>query len=418
MTAIFRALSENGVDVDALRAKIEDIVRLTVISVQPLLATNYRTAVPWHDGKSRCFEVLGFDILIDKRANPWLLEVNWAPSLATGSPFDVMIKRSVVTGALKIVNMRPNFKRVILNRRKILSQQREATVPGAVFDVSEELEMAEATQYRLIYPISRDHPGFEGSELAMTESKISTVGAAVQPARARARREALMAQIRAREQPQLRPLPASLPQAPSAAPQIRGAPPSAAVPLSVDHLPPLCPEIAVQTQPGPAPGPGSSSQPEASPPESPPRPDSSSSSPPENEGDAVTPDMIASPIFATQAKARTSGKGVAFPMGGRIIAPVPRSRPGRPCPGARPLLVQRMVTQVLAPPPATAGGPTIFDDFAGVSWLVIDEKEEHERLNALKRQSCSAQLISLPERVVGLVHVGEIGTLWPWRRTN
>jgi tubulin polyglutamylase TTLL6/13 len=199
MSSVFQKMEENGVNIDLMKQKIEDIIRLTIISVQPLVNTNYHTAIPWHDGKSRCFEVLGFDILIDKHTNPWLLEVNWAPSLATGSPFDMSIKKSVVTGALKIVNIQPNFKRIIEKRRKAISQGREIITEK--FDINEELELAKSTQYQLIYPLTKDHPSYPNTELAFAESKTSTVGAAVQSAKVKARKETIMAQLKAAETP-------------------------------------------------------------------------------------------------------------------------------------------------------------------------------------------------------------------------
>lgn len=41
---------------------------------------------------SRCFEVLGFDIMVDSNLNPWLIEVNHLPSFGTDSPLDKDIK--------------------------------------------------------------------------------------------------------------------------------------------------------------------------------------------------------------------------------------------------------------------------------------------------------------------------------------
>jgi hypothetical protein len=356
MSSVFAVLAANGVDVEGLKGKIEDIVRLTVISVQPLLATNYRTAIPWHDGKSRCFEVLGFDILIDKRANPWLLEVNWSPSLATGSPFDVLIKKSVVTGALKIVNIHPNFKKVIVNRRRLISQQRE--VPASFFDVDEELEIARTTHYRLIYPLPNDHPSYENSELALAESQMSTVGAAVQPARAKARQEALVAQLRARDQPLKSP----------------HWPPSASPP-SVRAMPSLPPAVCAARPPVAA---QSISTP-ALPPDPP-------------------CDLADNSDSLLQAKVRGGGKGVLFPVTTRVIAPVPQSRLPKPSPGGRPVLVQRVVAPIMSRAPATA---VIFEQFGG---LPIDPGEERERLRALRRQGCSAHLIYLPEKVLRLFH--------------
>ena len=39
-----------------------------------------------------CFELLGFDVILDSELTPWLLEVNHAPSFATDSPLDYEIK--------------------------------------------------------------------------------------------------------------------------------------------------------------------------------------------------------------------------------------------------------------------------------------------------------------------------------------
>ncbi len=43
-----------------------------------------------------CFEILGFDILIDDTGKPFLLEVNHAPSLNSDTQFDIKNKTELL----------------------------------------------------------------------------------------------------------------------------------------------------------------------------------------------------------------------------------------------------------------------------------------------------------------------------------
>lgn len=53
-------------------------------------------------GNSNCFELLGFDVLIDSDLKPWLLEVNLSPSLACDSPLDFHLKSNLVAETLNL----------------------------------------------------------------------------------------------------------------------------------------------------------------------------------------------------------------------------------------------------------------------------------------------------------------------------
>ena len=50
--------------------------------------------------ESNCFEILGFDVLIDEKFKPWLIEINHAPSFASDTPFDFKIKKDVIADAI------------------------------------------------------------------------------------------------------------------------------------------------------------------------------------------------------------------------------------------------------------------------------------------------------------------------------
>lgn len=60
----------------------------TILSVENPIVTSMGGA----KHKQTCYEIYGFDILIDKDIRPWLLEVNVSPSLSSSSPMDKYIK--------------------------------------------------------------------------------------------------------------------------------------------------------------------------------------------------------------------------------------------------------------------------------------------------------------------------------------
>ncbi len=63
-----------------------------MISVQPILAHNYRSCQPDNIQNNMCFEVLGFDVMLDSTLHPIILEVNYTPSFTTDTPLDLQIK--------------------------------------------------------------------------------------------------------------------------------------------------------------------------------------------------------------------------------------------------------------------------------------------------------------------------------------
>lgn len=57
--------------------------------------------------RNNCFQLFGFDILIDSNLKPWLLEVNLAPSLNGDSPLDLKIKGGLLSDIFTLIGVVP-----------------------------------------------------------------------------------------------------------------------------------------------------------------------------------------------------------------------------------------------------------------------------------------------------------------------
>ncbi|GBG24897.1 Tubulin polyglutamylase TTLL6 [Hondaea fermentalgiana] len=104
---LYDYLAERGHDVEHVQRNVQDIIVKTLLSIQPSLAQDYRACFG-KEGASqagskegfRCFELLGFDIMLDAGLQPWVIEVNHSPSLHCDAPLDRRVKEQVVRESL------------------------------------------------------------------------------------------------------------------------------------------------------------------------------------------------------------------------------------------------------------------------------------------------------------------------------
>lgn len=73
-----------GIDFNGVFDRIKDVIIKTIIAVEPHIVTNMKQT----KHRNVCFELYGFDIILDEKLKPWLLEVNVCPSLSSSSPLD------------------------------------------------------------------------------------------------------------------------------------------------------------------------------------------------------------------------------------------------------------------------------------------------------------------------------------------
>lgn len=74
-----------------------------------------------------CFQILGFDVLIDEDCKPWLIEVNQSPSFKADSGLDKRIKTQLVTDTLNLLNLSAKRKQKWIQHNKAVMQKRMLT---------------------------------------------------------------------------------------------------------------------------------------------------------------------------------------------------------------------------------------------------------------------------------------------------
>lgn len=71
---------------------INNIIIMSLKSVQGVIIND-----------KHCFELYGFDILLDSNCKPWLIEVNASPSLSTTTKTDLKLKMDLLKEVFQIV---------------------------------------------------------------------------------------------------------------------------------------------------------------------------------------------------------------------------------------------------------------------------------------------------------------------------
>nr|XP_033793536.1 probable tubulin polyglutamylase TTLL2 [Geotrypetes seraphini] len=81
------------IDIVLLWQRIHNIVIMTLLAIA--------SQVP---PTPNCFELFGFDILIDDTLKPWLLEVNYGPALSLDCSNDVVVKKNLIHDIVELLN--------------------------------------------------------------------------------------------------------------------------------------------------------------------------------------------------------------------------------------------------------------------------------------------------------------------------
>ncbi len=134
ITSVFKQLQQAGVNVTALKEKINDVAIKTIVCGVPLMSHQYKCSQPQDYSGNMCFHILGLDIMLNGAAQPILLEVNHTPSFTTDTPLDHKIKFNLIKDTLKLMNINVQTKNQLYNKTKELNTQRLITGKRQIFE--------------------------------------------------------------------------------------------------------------------------------------------------------------------------------------------------------------------------------------------------------------------------------------------
>ena len=87
---------------DLMWQRIYDIILKDLIAGEYPVTKALKTK---NINQKNCFEVYGFDILIDSLLKPWLVEVNLSPAMGTDSPLDTSIKTNLISDTFNLIGV-------------------------------------------------------------------------------------------------------------------------------------------------------------------------------------------------------------------------------------------------------------------------------------------------------------------------
>ncbi|OXA61858.1 Tubulin polyglutamylase ttll6 [Folsomia candida] len=169
LSEIYRYMGDMGYDVQKLKNDIDDIVVKTIVGVAPTLRHTYRATFPKRNKGCYCFEILGFDILIDRHLKPMLVEVNHSPSFNLDTAVDSKVKFSLVRDLFAMIYLGEDsseelWKSDPFTQKKYNIQRRPGTPHAATIPDALKTQFAHEEKYknnfRLIF--SEDNPGKYG----------------------------------------------------------------------------------------------------------------------------------------------------------------------------------------------------------------------------------------------------------------
>lgn len=131
----FRKLKLGGISTKKIWNGIKKICTKTVIAINPILKHNYTSCQSDDPYSQMCFELLGFDIMLDSSHKPYLLEVNHSPSFRTESKVDMLVKGNLIYDTLNMMNINMKERKRLISMKA--SNLKKRTLTGQRVKISD-----------------------------------------------------------------------------------------------------------------------------------------------------------------------------------------------------------------------------------------------------------------------------------------
>ena len=132
-----------------------------------------------------CFHILGFDIMLDHKCKPYLLEVNHSPSFSTDSPIDMKVKGDLIRDTIQMLGLTKQRKATY--RRNLQAQLDFRTRSGKFVrlppdlkelyrrefeEIRHDYECQNLGAFEMIYPTESEELKLKYSELLQSSRQI------------------------------------------------------------------------------------------------------------------------------------------------------------------------------------------------------------------------------------------------------
>ncbi len=92
LESIWEYIRQRGGNPEEIFKQIKNLVNKTIVSVHPMLKHIYNSVQSEDYTGLMCFDILGFDFILDNNLKSYVLEVNHAPSMNLDTPLDREVK--------------------------------------------------------------------------------------------------------------------------------------------------------------------------------------------------------------------------------------------------------------------------------------------------------------------------------------